>query len=117
VQKILNQPISRKKSEDLTNLISQYNSKPQKKTVKEYLKNQKVIFVQVASLPTKNAANQEYNRLLKGHRSLSKMGYKIVPVQVGKSTKYRIMVGPFKSKDEASNAVRKMRNDGLNPLW
>ena len=115
VQKLINQPISRKKSEGLANLINQHN--PQKKTVKEYLQSQKVIFVQVASLPTKNAANQEYNRLLRGHRSLSNFGYKIVPVQVGKTTKYRIMVGPFKSKDEASNAVRKMRNDGLNPLW
>lgn len=120
-------------NESLNSLINEYNirsnvtSKPQSKTVKRqektpsYVSNtsytDRSIYVQVASLLSMNDAKSEYTRMKRSHPLLNKFNYKIVPVRIGDSTRYRIMVGPFKSKDTAASAVQKMRGNGLNPLW
>lgn len=124
----------KKRSNDLNDLIKSYaNSTPKKKNLREFLKEKRntidwrnnnivpitsgSIFVQLASLPSKEAAMMEYSRLTKRHRVLNTMGHKFNRVQVGNDYRYRIMIGPFMSKQEASIAVRKMQNSGLRPLW
>lgn len=131
----------KKRSNGLNDLIKSYansNTVPKKKNLKEFLKEKRKtaergtidwknnnivpitpgsIFVQLASLPSKEAAITEYSRLTRKHKVLNTMGHKFNRVQVGNDYRYRIMIGPFRSKQEAGIAVRKMQDSGLRPLW
>jgi cell division protein FtsN len=72
--------------------------------------------VQVASVATKSAAEMEYSRILSRNKFLRGLGKKIVKVDLGekKGIKYRIQVGPFKSKGEADKIVSEMRKNGFS---
>lgn len=131
-KKVVNNKVqaAKKKSEALNFLIQEYDSTPKTsktggKTVKSGYPQIKQniastnsgIYVQIASLATKNEANAEYNRIRRSHTILNKFSYKIVSAKIGNSDRYRIMIGPFSSKQIASRAVQEMRADGLRPLW
>lgn len=123
---------AKRKSDALNYLIREYDSsstktaKIQGKTIKVgYNKSilpvtttsNSDVYVQIASLPSKDEANIEYNRIRNSHTVLRKFSHKIVPVNLGNFTRYRVMIGPFGSKEAANKAVQEMRNNGLRPLW
>lgn len=74
------------------------------------------IMVQVASLPSRAAADKEYNRLTYKNRFLKKYRKKIIKVDLGreKGIKYRLQVGPFKNRSIAQNAISTLKNNGFN---
>lgn len=74
------------------------------------------IMVQVASLPSRSAADKEYNRLTYKNRFLKKYKKKIIKVDLGreKGIKYRLQVGPFKNKNIAQNVISTLKNNGFN---
>jgi hypothetical protein len=76
----------------------------------------KSIMIQVASLPTKPAAEAEYKRLQRKSRILKRVGRKIVKIDLGKSkgVKYRLQIGPFKNRSEAQKVVSDMRENGIS---
>lgn len=119
LQDILKTPISKKRRSDELNRLIHLHNKPVsgQKTVKNYPIASNGIFVQLASLPTRAAAQNEYKRLKRYHRVLDTIGYKINEVKVGREKRYRVMAGPFRNRDAARIAVQRMRNSGLNPLW
>ncbi|MDR2723688.1 MAG: SPOR domain-containing protein [Holosporaceae bacterium] len=73
------------------------------------------LFVQIASVATKSAAEIEYTRILSRNKFLRKHGKKIIKVDFGekKGIKYRIQVGPFKNKEEADKIISKMKKNGF----
>lgn len=72
------------------------------------------VMVQIASVPSKAAAESEYNRLVSKNRFLKGKGKKIYKVDLGpkKGVMYRIQVGPFKNKDEAKKIITAMQDNG-----
>ena len=72
------------------------------------------IMVQIASVPSKAAAESEYNRLVSKNRFLKGKGKKIYKVDLGpkKGVMYRIQVGPFKNKEEARKIITAMQDNG-----
>lgn len=72
------------------------------------------IMVQIASVPSKAAAESEYNRLVSKNRFLKGKGKKIYKVDLGpkKGIMYRVQVGPFKNKDEARKIITAMQGNG-----
>jgi cell division septation protein DedD len=71
--------------------------------------------VQIASVMTKPAAEAEYNRLASKNPFLKGLGKKIVKVDLGqtKGIRYRIQVGPFKNREDASKIISRMKERGF----
>ncbi len=116
----------RKRTENLTNFINEHNSiyrhelnnKKQNKIAKLETKNQKNgFFVQIASLPTFADAKREHFRLKSTYRILNSLPYKINTANVGGAVKYRVMIGPFRSRSEADRIVTRMKQEGLRVVW
>lgn len=74
------------------------------------------VMIQVASVPTKSAAEAEYKRIVSRNKMLRGAGKKIVKIDLGKSKgiTYRIQVGPFKNNSEASKVVSSLKNNGFS---
>lgn len=74
------------------------------------------VMVQIASLPSKSAAESEYNRISKRNRFLSRYKKKIYRVDLGrkKGIRYRIHIGPFKNKNEARKIISALRENGCS---
>lgn len=74
------------------------------------------IMVQVASVNSKTAAEAEYSRLLRKNKFLRGSGKKIVKIDLGPAggIKYRVQVGPFKSRKEASKVISIIKNNGFS---
>ncbi|MDR0968463.1 MAG: SPOR domain-containing protein [Holosporaceae bacterium] len=72
--------------------------------------------VQIASVATKPAAEAEYNRIASKNKFLKSFGKKIVKVDLGKTKgiRYRIQVGPFKTRKEAEKVVSAMAKNGFH---
>ena len=97
--------------------IREFIKKEQKNSFKREIKQSasENIMIQVASLTTKNAAEAEYKRLRYKNGVLRTTGHKITKVDLGaKGIRYRVQVGPFRSKIEAQNAIAKLRESGLS---
>lgn len=73
------------------------------------------IMVQVASVSTKAAAEAEYKRILYRNKFLKKAGKRIFKVNLGKDkgVRYRVQVGPFKSRTKARKVVSELRSGGF----
>ncbi len=73
------------------------------------------VMIQVASVPTKSAAEAEFKRIVSRNKILKGAGKKIVKVDLGKSKgiTYRIQAGPFKNNAEAQKVVSSLRNNGF----
>ncbi|MDR0632189.1 MAG: SPOR domain-containing protein [Holosporaceae bacterium] len=71
--------------------------------------------LQIASVMTRPAAEAEYNRILLKNKFLKERGKKIVKVDLGekKGIRYRIQVGPFKTKEEADRTISTMKKNGF----
>jgi cell division protein FtsN len=69
--------------------------------------------VQVGTVPTKAAAEAEYNRVIRKNKALKNFGKKIFKVDLGKKkgVKYRIQIGPFSTKEEANKVVATMKKN------
>lgn len=67
--------------------------------------------VQLISLSSNAAAEKEWPKILKAHSALlSGYTHRVVQVQIpGKGTYYRLVVGSFKTKDEAKNLCDKLK--------
>jgi hypothetical protein len=74
------------------------------------------IMVQIASLPSKSAAEAEYKRLLPKNKILRGLRKSVVKVDLGrnKGLRYRILVGPFRNQSEAGKVIREMKQTGVN---
>lgn len=103
------------------------NNKDSKKNKRSKLKNlvneleetssvSNGIMVQIASLPSKAAAEAEYKRLLPKNKVLRGIRKNIVRVDLGrnKGLRYRVLVGPFKKQGEANRVIREMKQAGIN---
>ncbi|MDR3186874.1 MAG: SPOR domain-containing protein [Holosporaceae bacterium] len=73
------------------------------------------VMVQIATVPTKTAAEAEYNRILRKNKFLKKSGKRIFKIDMGerKGVKYGIQAGPFKSREEAKKVVAAMKKNGF----
>ena len=71
--------------------------------------------VQIASIATKSAAEMEYGRILSRNKFLRGFSKKIVKIDLGekKGIKYRVQIGPFKSKSEAGKIISQMKKNGF----
>lgn len=74
------------------------------------------IMLQVASLPTRSAADLEYKRLLNRNKILKNFGKKIEKVDLGKNKgiTYRVKVGPFKNNADAKRAIALLKKNGFS---
>lgn len=74
------------------------------------------VMVQIASVPTKAAAEAEYNRILYRNKYLKKVGKRIYKVNLGtnKGVRYRVQVGPFSNREKAKHIVEKLRDGGCS---
>lgn len=74
------------------------------------------VMVQIASVPTKAAAEAEYNRILYRNKYLKKVGKRIYKVNLGtnKGVRYRVQVGPFSNREKAKHIVEKLRDSGCS---
>ncbi|MDR0555546.1 MAG: SPOR domain-containing protein [Holosporaceae bacterium] len=72
--------------------------------------------VQIASVLTKSAAEVEYNRVLSRNQFLRGLGKKIVKVDLGekKGIRYRVQVGPLKTREDAGRVVALMKRNGFS---
>jgi cell division protein FtsN len=77
----------------------------------------KNVMVQVALVRSKTAAEAEYRRILHKNKALKGLGKKIVRVDLGekKGVRYRIQIGPFKSKADAKKIIFALKDNGLSP--
>jgi cell division protein FtsN len=97
------------------------NAKKEKKTrakgalEKSATEDSGSIMVQIATVPTKAAADAEYNRIIRKNKFLKKNGKRIFKIDMGekKGAKYGIQVGPFKNREEARKAVKAMKKNGF----
>ncbi|MDR1334525.1 MAG: SPOR domain-containing protein [Holosporaceae bacterium] len=73
------------------------------------------LMVQIASVVSKVAAEAEYNRILSKNRYLKGLGKRIVKVDLGekKGIRYRIQVGPLRTRGEADGIVSSMKKSGI----
>lgn len=74
------------------------------------------VMVQIASVPTKAAAEAEYKRILYRNNFLKKAGKRIYKVNLGKDkgVRYRVQVGPFPNRERARHIVEKLREGGFS---
>lgn len=74
------------------------------------------VMVQIASVPTKAAAEAEYKRILYRNNFLKKAGKRIYKVNLGKDkgVRYRVQVGPFSNRERARHIVDKLREGGFS---
>ncbi|MDR1982579.1 MAG: SPOR domain-containing protein [Holosporaceae bacterium] len=74
------------------------------------------LMVQIASVTTKSAAEAEYRRILLKNKFLKGWGKKIFKIDLGESKgiRYRIQVGPFKTREEANKVVSLMGKSGFS---
>jgi cell division protein FtsN len=74
------------------------------------------LMIQVASVSTKSAAEAEYRRILSKNKFLKGWGKRIFKIDLGetKGIRYRIQVGPFKTKEEANRTVSLMGKNGFS---
>ena len=72
------------------------------------------IMVQIASVLSKAEAEREYQRILVKNQFLKNKGKKIFKVDLGetKGIRYRIQVGPFRSKEEAKKIIDALKANG-----
>lgn len=74
------------------------------------------VMIQIASLPSKQAADKEYNRIVYKNRFLKRYRKKIIKVDLGreKGIKYRLTIGPFRNNNSAKEAINLLKNNGFN---
>ncbi|MDR1335114.1 MAG: SPOR domain-containing protein [Holosporaceae bacterium] len=73
--------------------------------------------VQIASVHSKTAAETEYRRISNKNKFLKGLGKKIVKTDLGvkKGVRYRVQIGPFRTKAEAKKIISALRANGLSP--
>jgi cell division protein FtsN len=71
--------------------------------------------VQIAAVDIKSAAETEYRRILFKNKFLKGLGKKVYKADLGrqKGIKYRIQVGPFRTREEANKIISAMKRNGF----
>jgi hypothetical protein len=74
------------------------------------------LMVQIASVASKAAAEAEYHRILLKNGYLKGVGKRIVKVDLGekKGIRYRIQVGPLRTREKADEIVSSMKRNGFD---
>ncbi|MBE6447006.1 MAG: hypothetical protein E7015_00755 [Alphaproteobacteria bacterium] len=74
------------------------------------------VMIQIASVPSKAAAESEYRRLVFKNKFLKGKGKKIFKIDLGsdKGIRYRIQIGPFKNKEDANKIINALRANGCS---
>ena len=80
------------------------------------VKSNNKIMLQIASLDSKKSAETEYKRILYHNKFLKNFEKRILKIDLGgrKGIKYRIHVGPFKSKNKAQEIIKLMQKNGFS---
>ncbi|MDR2794604.1 MAG: SPOR domain-containing protein [Holosporaceae bacterium] len=113
-------PPIRRIKENSDNKDSKKNKKSKLKNLVNELEENSAasngIMVQIASLPSKIAAETEYKRLLPKNKVLRGLRKNVVRVDLGrnKGLRYRVLVGPFKNQAQANKIIHEMKQTGVN---
>ncbi|MBQ3564749.1 MAG: SPOR domain-containing protein [Alphaproteobacteria bacterium] len=103
------------------NRVSESSNKSFKKTkkrLKDIVLSKSIatkgkLMVQIASVKSQHAAEEEYARIVARNRFLKGKGKRIFRVDLGeKGIRYRIQVGPFNTTEDAKKIISAMKNNG-----